>query len=386
MPGYIVWSRKFLGILFLLVLLGGGVVAWRERTSILSWFYIRNLAHSSDANRSRWIVRTASLGEAALPGLFNCLTQSDPHVCGNARAAVEYLAQTWGETDARTVDMASRLAREFDHFSPAGQKETLELALAWIRKSEARNEGLAAACAQLIGESASVDDEEVIGGALALCGLLLDRPADPSSSQSNRPLDPAQKLVAAALHSHTIDNRIQAVRLSLLPGMADLLEEAAKLLFDESPLVRRAALVAVAEARDIVHDDQLLPCLHDADPEIRRLCEQVLIARGLRREYIELGRLLTDARPSSRLQVLDRLRESTELDPGLWLRRLSHDPAASVRVASIRAMSYQSFVDLSERIDDMARNDSSPTVRQLARYYLNNPRRRNSPPAAIPSR
>ncbi len=386
MPGYAVWSRKFLGILFLLVLLGGGVVAWRERTSLLSWFYIRNLANSTDANRSRWVGRVANLGEAALPGLFECLAQPDPRVCANARAALEYLAHLWGETDARTVDLAARLAREYPRFSPAGQKQTVELAVTWFRKPVDKLDGLASACAPLIGASASVDDEEVLAGALELCALLLNRPADPDSPQTARPLDPARRLIAAALHAHTIDNRMQAVRLTLSPGMTEVLEEAATLLGDESPLVRRAALVAVAEARDIVHDDQLLPCLHDTDPELRRLCEQVLIARGLRREYIELGRLLTDAKPSKRLQVLDRLRESTELDPGLWLRRLSHDPSPSVRVAAIRAMTQQSFVDLSERIDDMARNDATPTVRQLARYYLNGPHRRPSAPASLPPR
>jgi hypothetical protein len=158
--------------------------------------------------------------------------------------------------------------------------------------------------------------------------------------------------------------------------MADLLEQVAGLLSDESSQVRRAALVAVGPARDAVHDDQLLPCLHDADPEVRRLCEQSLIARGLRPEYLELGRLLTDPQPAKRLQVLDRLRESAELDTGLWLRRLSHDSSPSIRVAAMRAMAQQSFADLNDRIDQIAREDGSPTVRQLAQFYLTHPRRR----------
>src|SRR5262249_16657006 len=137
---------------------------------------------------------------------------------------------------------------------------------------------------------------------------------------------------------------------------------------------RRAALLAVGPARDVVHDDQLLPCLHDADPEVRRLCETALGSRGLRPEYLELGRLLTDPQPAKRLQVLHRLRDPTEPDPGLWLRRLSHDPSPSVRVAAMRAMTQQGFVDLSDRIDQMARTDPSPTVCQLAQFYLNNPR------------
>jgi hypothetical protein len=126
--------------------------------------------------------------------------------------------------------------------------------------------------------------------------------------------------VRGALRSGTASNRLRAIRLTLHPGM-DLLEQVVVLLGDESAEVRRAALLAVGPARDVVHDDQLLPSLHDPDAEVRRLCEAALTSRGLRPEYLQLGRLLTDPRPTARLEVLDCLRGSTELDPGLWLRR-----------------------------------------------------------------
>lgn len=387
MPGCAVWSRKCLGGLFVLFLLGCGVVAWRERSSLLCWFYLRNLAHATDANRSRWVGRVANLGETAVPGLFACLAQSDASVCANARAALEQMTHSWGADDARTAELAARLARAFARLSPAGQKEALALALGWFRPPSASLENLASACAAFIGEAALVDEEDVRGSALELCTLLLNRPVGQGNKVTHKPLEEAHQLVVAALHAKTADQRLQAVRLSLSPGMGDLLKETATLLDDESAQVRRAALVAVTEARDAVHDDQLLPCLHDPDPEVGRLCEQVLIARGLRREYVELGRLLTDPKPTMRLQVLDRLNESTELDPGIWLRRLSHDAAPSVRAAALRAMYQQSFVDLTDRIDDMARNDASPTVCQLARYYLNCPRRNAAVmPASYPPR
>ena len=109
MAGCAVWTRKFLGGLLLIFLLGCGIVAWRERTSLLSWFYIRNLARASDTNRPRWVGRVANLGEAALPGLFDCLTQPDGHVCANVCAALEYMTHTWGHGDARTAELALRL-------------------------------------------------------------------------------------------------------------------------------------------------------------------------------------------------------------------------------------------------------------------------------------
>jgi HEAT repeat protein len=386
MAGCAVWSRKFLTALLLMFLLGCGIVAWRERAALLSWFYVHNLAHASENGRQRWVGRVANLGETALPGLFDCLTQSDALVCANARAALELMAHSWGNSDSRTADLALRLAREFARFSPAGQKQVLDLAAGWFRQggrqpaSPARS-ALVSACDGLLGESAAVNEEEVRTSALELCSLLLSQPGE---EQTGKPLDPALKLAAAALHSATADNRLRAVRLSLHPGMTDLLEQVATLLGDESADVRRAALVAVSRAREAIHDDQLLPSLHDPDPDVRRLCEQALIARGLRREYLELGRLLTDPQPAKRLQVLDRLRESTELDMGLWLRRLSHDSSPSVRVAAIRAMTQQSFVDLRDRIDQIAREDSNPTVRQLAQYYLTCPRRNASSPPSAP--
>ena len=385
MAGCAGWRRKFLTPLLLVFLFGGGIVAWRERAALLSWFYVRNLANASENNRQRWVSRVANLGEMALPRLFDCLTQADASVCANARAALEQMTRSWGNGDARIADLAFRLAREFAHFSPAGQKQVLELAAGWFREEPQRPAGsarvaLVSACGSLLSESAALDEEEVQASALELCGLLLHQPGAEQTPQPGKPLDPALKLAAAALHSAAAANRLHAVRLSLYPGMADLLEQVATLLDDESAQVRRAALVAVSRARDAVHDDQLLPCLHDPDPEVRRLCEQALIARGLRREYLELGRLLTDPRPGQRLQVLDCLHESTELDAGLWLRRLSHDASPSVRVAAIRAMTQQSFVDLNDRIDQIVREDSDPTVRQLAHYYLTHPRR-NTPSA-----
>ena len=63
-----------------------------------------------------------------------------------------------------------------------------------------------------------------------------------------------------------------------------------------------------------------------------------------------------------------------DIDPGLWLRRLSHDPSPAVRVAALRLMWRQKLVDLSDRIDQMARTDDSPTVCQLAQFYLTSKR------------
>ena len=62
-------------------------------------------------------------------------------------------------------------------------------------------------------------------------------------------------------------------------------------------------------------------------------------------------------------------RSPPELDAAVWLRRLSHDPAPSVRAAAARAV-YEWGVDLTDRLEQMVRSDPSATVVAQARYYL----------------
>jgi hypothetical protein len=142
------------------------------------------------------------------------------------------------------------------------------------------------------------------------------------------------------------------------------------LLKDDAALVRKTALLAVGPARELVSDDDLLALLHDPDEEVQSLCELALRGRGLSETHISLARLIGDARPAARLQVLDHLREAGDLEPGVWLRRLCQDPAPAVRAAAVRAAVAQSHIDLRPCLSEMAQQDPSPTVRQLARHYL----------------
>jgi hypothetical protein len=65
--------------------------------------------------------------------------------------------------------------------------------------------------------------------------------------------------------------------------------------------------------------------------------------------------------------------QTEDLPLGIWLRRLSLDPAPAVRAAAVRAAHFQTQADLRDRMAEMAREDPSPTVRQLAGYYLSRP-------------
>jgi hypothetical protein len=183
-------------------------------------------------------------------------------------------------------------------------------------------------------------------------------------------LDGCRELLHACLQDPETANRRQAVVLALYPGIG-LLERITALLSDPAPEVRREVMAATRSAPEtVVQTDHLLRWLHDPDDDVRRLCESVLRSRGMTGEQLKLGRLLTDPRASVRLQVLDYLHPHSDLEPGVWLRLLSVDTEPAVRVAAVRAAVSDPRIDLSDRIDQMAQSDPSPTVCQLARYYL----------------
>jgi hypothetical protein len=358
-------GRKVLcGITLALLLVGGGL-AWTERGPLLSWFFVRGLVRADEATRDRWVERVASLGEAVVPDLLETFNDPNPAVCLNARAALTRLSSDWGPDDVRRATLAGQLARGWDRFSSAGKACVLEVTAEWFHGETEPGTGVVSACVRLLTASAHSDSVETQPHALELCAALLQRPGGAEA------VSPGRGLVRACLGNADAATRVLAVRLALHPGM-DLLEDVTPLLKDPVVDVRRAAVMAVGPAEQVVRDEGLLPCLHDPDAEVRRLSELALQGRGLRPEHIKLGRILTDPSPVVRLQVLDQLRRTPDLDAGIWLRRLSHDPSPAVRAAAMRAMSQQSSIDLTDRIDQMARNDPSPTVCLLARYYLKN--------------
>jgi hypothetical protein len=359
-------GRKLVAaVLFLVVLVGAGV-AWTERGSLRAWYYLRGLGKAGEADRDAWIERVASLGEPAVEGLLECLARQDGLASRNAAAALDHLARTWGCDHARTVDLVAREGRLFAHVGPEAQADLLRGMAGWFGQATPAD-GLVPACARLLSDARSSADADTQLAALELAAILVRQP------QGCEALRPARDLARAGLEAKAAANRLRAVQLSLHPGM-DLLESVVGLMHDPVVEVRRAVLVAVGPADQVVRDEGLLPSLHDPDPEVRRLTEAALRGRGLRPEHLELGRLLTHPDHHMRVRVLDHLREAPDLDPGLWLRRLSHDRKPSVRAAALRVMSGLTVIDLSDRIDQMANSDPNPSVAQMARFYLSQKR------------
>jgi HEAT repeat protein len=355
---------KWLACLMLVLVAIGGV-AWSKRTKLLAWYYVYRLAHADNTAAPTWIKRAAQLETDSVPRLVACLEQSDPSVCANADAALVSMLKSWQGNDAKRSELLHRLAEAFPKLSSGGQQRALDLGASLTAEGQARSgqNSLRSATARLLSAAAPVVDPEV-----RRHGLKLAKLAAPMG-ESPELLAGCRDLVGSYLRDGELETRIAAIQLASSPPV-NLLDQVALLLRDPAPEIRREAMAAVGSMGDVMATDDLLCWLHDPDPPVRRMCEKALRGRGLRDEHIQLGRLLTDDEAKTRLQVLDYLGRTPELEPGVWLRRLSHDLAPAVRAAAVRAaMEYQQ-VDIADRLEQIVQNDPSPTVRQLARFYL----------------
>jgi hypothetical protein len=318
-----------------------------------------------------WVARVVRLENAAVPGLLGQLGKPEERICSNAAAALDELACHWGLADPRTVELIQRLAEGFPHLSPKGQQQVLKLLSDWSgpeRRDSLVGASVSRDVARILVDAARVPNEEVHAAALQLAWRLAAQADDADL------LLPCRELILASLPDVALDNRVAAVKLASLPGV-DLLAQLAPLLDDAAPEVRRLVMLAIgcaerSQSEKAILTDHLMRWLQDSDEEVRRLCEETLKGRGLSPQHLQLARLITDPRPSVRLQVLRKLRPSSELDTSIWLRHLSHDSESAVRIASMSAAADYHLGDLSDRLDQMAQADPSPTVRQLARYYL----------------
>lgn len=352
-----------------LLLLAGVAVAWVGRLPLLAWVCVQALARAGAADRDVWAERVAGLDEAAVPGLLACLGRPDRPACDNAEEALGRLARRWGRDDARRAALAGRLAEAFARLSVPGQEAVIRLETAWLTDGA----GLPPAVPQLLLQRARAADPAVRARALDVAALVVQRPDQAAL------LGDCRELTRRCLCDPDPATRLRAVQFAVHPRLG-LLEEVLLRLNDPAAEVRREAMLAAHSAPEaIMKTENLLRWLHDPDEDVRRLCEAVLRGRHLSEKHLRLGRLLTDERASVRLQVLKSLHADSDLEPGVWLRLLSIDPEPAVRVAAVRAAVTDPRIDLSDRLDQMIQSDPSPTVSQLARYYLSCQQRPKSP-------
>jgi hypothetical protein len=360
-----------------IALVGLGVWVWTERNSIQAWYDVRQLSQAEDGERTRWLARLAELDHSvAVPALTHGLAGNDARAQGNCAWAVGELGRQWRGEQAASLYLLRVVKRDFGSLTPAARGQVLT-ALAEIGRVEPGDSPLPTTWTEAAGEllllAAEKPDPEARAGALLLAWVLMkqERPAQEVIGKSF--LAACRTLAEGGLKDVAASTRLTAVRVAALPEL-NLLERVAPLAFgakaDGNPEVRSLALTAVAAHEEIASTEELLPLLHDADPEVRATCEHALRGRGLTGPHVQLARQMLDPQPGIRARVPAQVQTFTDLDTKLWLERLSKDPSPAVRAAVLRAAAEGEQLQLAERFRSMASEDPSPTVRQIANYYL----------------
>lgn len=341
-------------------------LGWWQRDYLMGWYLSHQLVVAKPEEKNHLVEALSKLGENAQYPVLDYLESTDPKSSRDLCFAIGAMMEHWGGTTSKpTREFFHHLARRFQKLSEEARVEVLKL----VQRLDDPKENQFTVARDLSEGTRWILGIVAKEGKSPTLAIGLSIAEDILRSKPDREFQTlCSDLVARAILSGDEETKVRAIHLAIQPesGMVDLTVQA---LQDPSVAVRKAAMLACAPALDAVSVDILLPSLHDPDPEIRTLCESSLKARGLRKEHIHLGRMITDPSPGKRLEVLDLMLEDPELDQGVWLRKLSHDPSAAVRGASLRAMAMQSMVDMSDRIEQMARTDPSKTVVELAAYY-----------------
>ena len=78
--------KKLLLTVGIMLLLAG--LGWSQRTPVLTWYLLRELANIDEDNRAAWVDRAASLDWATVPGLLDRLNTKNPTIANNIEAAL----------------------------------------------------------------------------------------------------------------------------------------------------------------------------------------------------------------------------------------------------------------------------------------------------------
>jgi hypothetical protein len=352
-----------LALLALFLLFALGLIGWWQRQELWARYCVYQLAHANNKEREKWTQATTELRSLAITPLVHCLEQQDTKVCANAKAALVTLGLRDDGACVQSSELVAALAQQFHKLSSRGQQTAIQIGMALLTRNSHKPPApsLLQPVGRMLTESSEVQDEAV--HAVALAAVV--QPSEMVEALAG----PARELVRRCVRDQDPKIRSAVIRLAACQSVG-FLEPVGLLLDDPAVEVRREAMLAVAPHPEVIATDDLLKWLHDTDSTVRSVCEASLRSRGLNDDYLRLGRLLTDDNALHRMQVLEFLRSHSELDPSVWLRRLSHDPVNAVRAAAIRVASDRTIRGFRDRLEQMAQNDQSPTVRQLAQYHL----------------
>jgi hypothetical protein len=182
----------------------------------------------------------------------------------------------------------------------------------------------------------------------------------------------ARETVKASLAQSSPEVTRRAVRLAMRPDLG-LKAEIVPVLNHPEACVRKEAMLAIGPAMagdPVIGDEELFHWLHDADIEVRLLCEAALSTRGLEPDQINAARKLTHPDASERLSLLVELRFSGESlgEPGPWLERLSRDADPAIRAGAAR-VACERKLPFATWVKRLAKEDPDAGVRQIAEFH-----------------
>jgi hypothetical protein len=183
------------------------------------------------------------------------------------------------------------------------------------------------------------------------------------------------------LEDADLATRLQAIAcLGALPLDARAAPAAAG-IGDADFRVRFQVLKSFANRPLLLSEEAILPLLHDPVPDLKTLAERVLKARGLPADLIGLGQMVTHPRAELRASAIPLLLRRDDIDPNLWLLRLSEDDDETVRLKAVEALAGRTAPEVVQRLREMAAADDSEAVRAAARRLAPPP---EGPTAALP--
>jgi hypothetical protein len=375
------WALRFGAV----AVAGAAGAGFYFRNDIQAAWLVRQVSQTTEAEAPQHIERAKGIGDSAIAPMASLFQSDRDLVVKTAMEALLGISANWAQDDSRRVILAGKLSQGFVGFSPQGQAASLNLVSAWLAEPPVAGSPLMQAVAGLLAQAAlgmadpapgTEADPTVPKAALVLLARI---PAATASAEASRREDALARrdLLRQILRKGDPASRVEAISV-IMRTQTDLYEDLVARLEDPVAEVRRACILAIGPANEKVREDVLLSALHDNDSEVGRLAELALSARGLSTEHIRLGKLLTDPDPARRLEVLDLVQGSPDLDEKLWLERMSHDRADSVRAAAARALSARFGIDAQDRLKQMAGSDPSPSVSRIAGFYLGQQGRGNT--------
>ena len=343
---------------------GGGLLAWKQQDLLTAW-KVHQVSQAGPQERIKLLAHLAETPDISTSWLLYSLAQAS--TAEEAEILSEGLVQVSEPLTGEGLDPhIAKAASLFKSMEPMAQSEALRWLAQSLSKdqSETMSERRVSVARRLLDLSSLSEENTVQAAALQMAGAILKQNPNPELIGAIR------QLVSFGAKSESSQVQVQAITTALNPNL-DCLTDVTVCLKSPHKDVRQAAILALGPASETITDEVLLPCLHDKDKTIVHLTETALQARGLREDQIRLGKMMADPKPVKRLEVLDHLSATRDIDPMIWLKKMSNDPSPAVRAAAVRAIFLEKPAEEKASFPKIEK-DQSASVNKLAAFYTNN--------------